>query len=449
MTQAAIGKIEAPSVSLRSRAMRGTMWTIGGFGSQQVLRLASNLMLTRLLFPEAFGLMALVAVLMQGLQMFSDVGIGPSIIQDKRGDDPTFLNTAFTIQVIRGAALWLIGCLAAIPFARFYGEPILAGLVPLAVTTALVGGFNSTKLYTASRHLWLGRLTLIDVSAQVLGLIVMVAGALMYRSVWALAVGGVVASAAKMIASHILLPGPTNRLRWDRASAASMFRFGRWIFLSTILTFVAMQADRLMMGKLLDVGTLGVYSIALMLALSAKQAANQIGQRVLFPSIARMSEQGEAALFRGVYKARLSIVLPATVGLMVLVVFGQQIVGLLFDARYAESGWMLQVLACGVVASVVCSTYGAALLARGDSLAAMLLLSTQVALLITSTLVGFSLGGVFGFVVGVALVEWLNYPVTAWFLWRRGLWQPTIDLPVMAGAAGIGYWAVSSMHGLT
>jgi len=437
VTQAAVRPVGmAKPASLRGRALRGTVWTLGGFGGQQALRLASNLILTRLLFPEAFGLMALVAVFMQGLQMFSDVGIGPSIIQDERGDDPRFLNTAFTIQAGRGAALWLIGCLGALPFASFYGEPVLAGLIPLAATTALIGGFNSTKLFTANRHLWLGRITAIDLGAQACGLVVMVAWALAWQSVWALAVGGVVASGAKTVASHLLLPGATNRVAWDAEAARSLFRFGRWIFLSTILTFVAMQADRLIMGKLLDVGTLGVYSIALMLALAAKQVVKQVGTRVLFPAIARMGGKSED-LRRGIYKARLSIVLASTAGLLVLIVLGRQIVGLLFDPRYAEAGWMLQVLAAGVVASVICSTYASALLARGDSLATMLLLATQVAFLIAGTIAGFALAGVVGFVVGVALVEWLNYPVTAWFLWRRGLWQPSIDIPVLAGAGAI------------
>ena len=69
--------------------------------------LASNLILTRLLFPEAFGLMALGSVVLVGLQMFSDAGIGPSIAQSPRGDDPEFLDTAWTAQVLRGVILWL------------------------------------------------------------------------------------------------------------------------------------------------------------------------------------------------------------------------------------------------------------------------------------------------------------------------------------------------------
>ena len=107
--------------SLNARFMRSSMFTMGGYVATQVLRLGSNLILTRILFPEAFGLMALVAVILQGLTMFSDVGVSPSIMQSKRGDDQQFLDTAWTIQVIRGTLLWLFACAIALSISAIIG----------------------------------------------------------------------------------------------------------------------------------------------------------------------------------------------------------------------------------------------------------------------------------------------------------------------------------------
>ncbi len=80
--------------SLVARAFRGAGLTVFGFGWGQMMRLASNLILTRILFPEAFGLMALISVFLMGLNMFSDVGVAPAILQSKRGDERSFLDTA-------------------------------------------------------------------------------------------------------------------------------------------------------------------------------------------------------------------------------------------------------------------------------------------------------------------------------------------------------------------
>src|ERR687885_208624 len=111
--------------SLKNQALRGTVWTIAGYGASQVLRLGSNIILTRLLLPEFFGLMNLVNVFIIGLHLFSDVGLGPSVVQNKRGDDPDFLNTAWTIQVGRGIILWICSLILAWPVSQFYNEPQL------------------------------------------------------------------------------------------------------------------------------------------------------------------------------------------------------------------------------------------------------------------------------------------------------------------------------------
>src|SRR5262245_41661145 len=99
--------------SLRTRVISGSVWTLLSYGGSQVLRLAGNVIFTWLLYPEAFAVMLLVNVFIQGLAMFSDIGIGPSIIQSKRGDEPRFLNTAWTIQVGRGFLLWIASLIGA------------------------------------------------------------------------------------------------------------------------------------------------------------------------------------------------------------------------------------------------------------------------------------------------------------------------------------------------
>ena len=139
--------------SLKSRVYQGSLWTLIGYGSSQVLRLGGNLLLTRLLTPEAFGLMALVQTFLSGLQMFSDFGIFPNIVQSPRGEDPKFLNTAWTIQAIRGVILMIGAFLIAVPAAQIYREPLLMQLLPISGLTALIGGLASTKLATANRRL--------------------------------------------------------------------------------------------------------------------------------------------------------------------------------------------------------------------------------------------------------------------------------------------------------
>uniref|UniRef100_UPI00261A665C oligosaccharide flippase family protein n=1 Tax=uncultured Roseobacter sp. TaxID=114847 RepID=UPI00261A665C len=116
----------------RARVIRGTMMTMVNFGGSKALRLLSNLILTRILFPEAFGMMALITVFIGALEMFSDMGIRASIIQSKRGYESNYLNTAWTVQILRGILLYVAALFLAAPAARFYEEPLLAELLPVA-----------------------------------------------------------------------------------------------------------------------------------------------------------------------------------------------------------------------------------------------------------------------------------------------------------------------------
>ena len=154
--------------SLSGRAARSGAWIGGGFVVQRGLQFASNLILTRLLFPEAFGLMALCSVFLVGLAMFSDLGLKPAIIRDARGTDPDFLNTAWTIQIIRGLVLFVCGCLLAYPISVIYDRAILFPLLATLSTTAAITGFASIKLITAERDLNFRTVTFIQIAGQVL-----------------------------------------------------------------------------------------------------------------------------------------------------------------------------------------------------------------------------------------------------------------------------------------
>ena len=139
--------------TLKAKAARSTVLTIVNFGGQNVIRLLSNLILTRILFPEAFGLMALVQVILAGLQLFSDIGLRDSVIQDKRGGEPDFLNTAWVISIIRGFLLWFATILLAAPMAAFYDAPLLAEILPVAGFAVVLQGFSSTRILLADRNL--------------------------------------------------------------------------------------------------------------------------------------------------------------------------------------------------------------------------------------------------------------------------------------------------------
>jgi len=413
--------------SLAARATRSALLTVGGFGFAQALRLASNLILTRLLFPEAFGLMALVLVWLMGLGLFSDVGITPSILHSKRGDDRDFLNTAWTMQIIRGVGLWITACLLAFPMAWVYDEPMLTQILPVAALLLLFNGFRPTRMITANRHLNLGRLTLLEAAVQVVGVSSGVILAVLTGSIWSLVAAGVIGAAAELVIYGLFLPGERNRLRWEPKAVKELFSFGKWMFLSTACGFFFLQADKLLIGKFIPLDAFGVYNIGFFLAAFPMMLGTMVTQKVLIPIYREAPPRESRANFLKLRKMRFlaSAALIPMVGIFALL--GVWIVGVLYDPRYVNAGAVVVVLACAQIPAILVLTYDQAALAAGDSKRFFVLSAVRAVVMVVCLLVGLQSGGLLGALVGQAVAYLVIYPGVVWLARHMGAWDPLHD----------------------
>ena len=439
----------APQGGLRSRLLRGSAFEMIGYGLSQLIRFGSNLALSRLLFPEAFGLAALVNILNQGLVMISDVGLPTVIVQSERGDDPRFLNTAFTWGAGRAVVLWLIASACAIPMAFLYHEPQLKLLVPFGSLSVLILGLKSTGYLTLRRRLHLAPLMMLEVASQVAAVLAMIAWASFDKSVWALVLGTVVSALVTMVGSHMLPVGYRNRFEWDRESARSMFDFGKWVAGSSMLTFASGQGDRLLLGQFMGAGTLGVYSIAVFLSGALGEAITRITHGVFFPAYSRVRDEGLPRLRQVFYSTRLAVdalVIPALGGLTVL---GPTVVKLIYDNRYFDAGWMLRVLSVRVAIAALSAPYQFCLFAIGESRYGFFLNLARTIALVVGVFVGYQLGGIAGLVWGVTFSEIPALLVVFIGFVRHGLASPLHELRVpvfYAAGAGLGYLCLLVLH---
>ncbi|KAA0920369.1 oligosaccharide flippase family protein [Aquicoccus porphyridii] len=417
--------------SVVARAARSAGLTIFGFGTSQVLRLASNLILTRLLFPEAFGTMALISVFLMGLNQFSDVGVSPAIMQSKRGDDRDFLDTAWTIQVLRGLGLFAVACAIAWPVSVFYELPELTLMLPVSALTLVLAGFLPTRMDSAQRHLRVGRLTLLDIGNQAIGIGAAVLLAWWWQSVWALVASGVLGAVSQLVLHQLFLPGAPNRFRWESRAARELIGFGKWIFLSTVAGFALTQADKLMIGKYLALDLFGVYNIGFFLASFPLLMGGMLVRRILIPIYREWPPRESAANFARLRRMRL-MVSGALFGLVaVLALGGVWIVDLLYDPRYAMAGAVVVVIACMQVPQIIALTYDQAALAAGDSKRFFVLAASKAVAMVAALLIGLEWAGLFGALIGQGVAMVAVYPVVIWLSRSTGAW----DRPHDAGFA--------------
>jgi O-antigen/teichoic acid export membrane protein len=426
-----------------ARAKRGSALTAGSYAMTQALRLASNLILARLLAPEAFGVMALVSVVLVGMVMFSDVGVSASISQSKRGDDQAFLDTAFTIHAFRGAMLWLVTCGLAFPLARLYDAPELLQLLPVAGLTLFIAGFNPTRIDTANRHLLLGRLTLLDLIAQVIGILSMVALAYEIRSVWALVVGAIIGSVAKLLLTWFYMPGPRNRFRWDPSAGHELIHFGKWIFMSTACGFLLSQGDKAIFGHFLGKQELGIYNIGFFLASFPLLLARSVNSRIMIPLYRDHHPSTSAQNFAKLRKLRF-VLSGGTLALLgFLAVVGVPLVGVLYDQRYAMAGLIVVTVACVQMVDTIGMTYDQSALAAGDTKTYFGLQALKALVQTFAFFLGVQWGGIEGALLaqGIALIA--VHPAVVLLAIKHKAWDPLHDILGFGLATGLlilAYW---------
>ncbi|MBK7875217.1 MAG: oligosaccharide flippase family protein [Planctomycetes bacterium] len=449
-TPAAPANSGLPHARLGERAVSGTLWTVIGYGSGQALRLASNLVLARLLAPEHFGVMLLVNVFIQGLTMFSDIGIGPSIIHSSRGDDRTFLDTAWTLQILRGVALWLVACASAPLLAGYYATPELAVVLPWAAGSAVLAGFNSTKVFTTNRHMRYARRTLVELGAQVFGVVVMLAWAWYERSLWALVAGGLANAAGKAVLSHVVLEGPGNRFALDAGARRELFHFGRWIFVSTLITFFAAQIDRILLGKLVPNDELGVYGTALNLASLAPLVGSMLSGSVVYPLLAARVRADRSSLAHELARVRSWFLPCSEFVLLGMALLAPAFFDVLYDDRYADAGWMTVLLMLPFWFLMLTHASDRALLALGNTKALAVSNAASLAGKVAGCLVGYHIGGVAGFILGMTAGCVAGHVVVQVVLQRSGVsvwkqdWIATLRIAALfSGAALLARWLSS------
>lgn len=429
-----IGRLPAPPTraSLRSRLLRGALWELGGYGAQQILRLGSNLILTRLLFPAAFGSVAIVTLMTTGLIMLSDLAAGPCIVQSPRGDDQAFLDTAFTLQAVRGPILAAVMVALAKPAAWFYHEPALTPLICLGSLQLVINGLHSTSVFTLRRLVRVGWVNALEMAQMIITIPLSILAARRYPGPLVLVLAMVLGSLIFSVGSHLLPVGYRNRFRWDRAALAEIKQFGRWVLGSSAATFLGGQSDRILMGRFLGVAWLGVYGVAVNLGDALGAVVTRVVNGVMYPALSEARRDGSQDMSAFYYRLRSRLDPLSMTAAGFLAGVGGWIVRTLWDRRYVDAGWMLQILCVRVAITLIVSPSETCLFAMGHTRYGFLRSVARLTASLVFIPAGWYLAGVRGVMWGTVVTEL----ATVLAIWPKfaelGILRPKWELRAVA-----------------
>lgn len=342
--------------ALKSRAIQASFWGLLFYGFDILIRICSSVILTRLLFPEAYGLMAVAYIIPTIITLWSDVGLRASIIRHRDGHLQDYLATAWAIQALRGVGICLLIIVCSLifhkiqlidlfPSSSIFNNPLLPWLIIVVSISSIFNGLESAKVHLAYRELQLRYITMIEITSKLIGFLVMLLMCLITRSVWVLAAGSLSIDFTRMILSHLFLKGPAFRLVWDKNYAADIFTSGKWIAISSFFSLVTLQGDRVLLGIFFPASIVGIYSIALQI-ISTLQGFLDHNIRNIVPTVfGETFKTDPNAMKPRYYKMRIPLDGIAFFFVGILWIAGPSIVAFLYDARYQDAGWMLQWLA--------------------------------------------------------------------------------------------------------
>lgn len=402
----------------QSKAFTAIFWVLVGTGGYQVIRFASNLILARLLFPEAFGIMAIVTAIFIGVGQIADVGLREGVINTERIHDAKFMQTAWTLQVLKALVVALLTFALAWPAAQFYGEALLFPIIAITAITMLMQGFKSIAPIAYDKRLDLKTEVMSSLFTQVISIAIVIVWAAIWQNVWAFVAGHLVASIIEIIVSYKLFKGHFSRFSWDKETVSGMFHFGKWILISSTVSFISLQGSTLIMGGFLSLAELGKYSIAAGLAAFIQLLAYDVSRRVLHPHFRESFQNNND--YRTVRNYRLLFNVGFTFICVVFALLGDRLIGLLYDDRYLQAGWMLQLLAVSQIGIGLNGTLTPFLIAKGDSFSQMTTSFARASLMILLIIIGGTLYGSLGVIIGYTLSHLLVHPVMIYLAAKHG-----------------------------
>jgi PST family polysaccharide transporter/lipopolysaccharide exporter len=349
---------------LKARVLRGGALMGAGSAVEQGLRFIRNIILTRLLMPEALGIMTIILAVNAALEALTDVGLREAIVQHPHADTKPFLNAAWWFAICRGIALFALGYVFAPALVQFYHIPQVCHLMTLSFSAILFNGAMSTRAFILLKEMRYGRWVEIMQGAALGGVGITIALVLLLRDVRALVYGYMAEAVLRCALSYIICPFKPG-LEFEKNQTREIFRFARGMVGSPFLTFLFLQADIFVLGKMVNKHDLGLYSMASSFSGVPALLISIFVNPILMPAFAQIRNQYER-INNALLKATATMSFVGFPLCMWVALFGPGLMGTVYGPSYASVGHVFAILFCATVLRTMASPISAVYLSLGQ-----------------------------------------------------------------------------------
>ncbi len=385
--------------TLTGKVIRGSAWLISGRALSQAFLLIKIIVLSRILSPGDFGAMGIALVTLTIVEAFSTTGIDTALIQ-RRGEIRKYLDTAWTISILRSIGLTALLYLSSPLIAGFFGSPESEPILKAISLVFLIRGFTNVNVVYFIKEIDTKRQVALGLSEIIPDVSVSVVLGLLTGSVWALLWGFIAGALARALTSFLVHSG-RPRLAFEFPLFKELVRFGRWVWGTNVVVFLNNKLDSVVAGKFLGVSNFGYYQMSLKVTNPITREISSLVSQVIFPAYS--SIQDEAERLRKTYKKTVRVIFSITFPLSVaLILYAPRLVPFVLGEKWSPVVPAVQALALSGLLRSIFATDGWLYYATANPRYAFVLSTSRLLVLLASV---FPLTWKYGFVgTSVAVV---------------------------------------------
>lgn len=329
---------------LTMKTLLGAGWLVFSRFFGRAIDFVALLIFARLLTPSDFGLIALALSLVAIVDVLLEVPVVQALMR-LESIDKGHLDTCFTLSLMRSGVLALVLLICAWPFAAFNGEPSIALVICALALSPIARGFSSPAMVFAMRDLGFRQTFIMESVSKVVGFGAAMATLVLGGGHWALVANSIAVSVAAVAVSYVLAP---YQPRFSLAGLHHFARFFGWFSSAQLVSTLAWQFDRLLIGAVKGKTSLGPFIVANDMAALPTQSLIGPAQQPVMAAFARIKNDPDRVRFAFLKAGRFAMFLAVPVSLGIALT-ADLIVGLMLGPKWTEAAPLLQLLALAMM----------------------------------------------------------------------------------------------------
>ena len=349
-------------MSLRQKTISGVLWTGMAKMTMQIVLVAVQLILARLLSKADFGIVGMAGLITVAIGMVNDKGLGTSIVQ-KKEIRKSELTTLFWVSIGFGIILYLAAFFASFPLSAFFRNDTVQPVISIIALGFVIGGFGIVPKSIMTRDMAFKNLAIIEIASVSLSGIIAVVMAFYGFGVWSLVANVLLRDTFMVIALWFVCPWRPV-LHYSHSEFKDFFRFSANVLSNDVMIYMVMNADITIVGRILGETALGLYTWALYMVKLPVQRISGIVAKVVFPAFSKIQDDIET-FKRGYLRSMTYISLITFPILIILGLFAKEFILVFVTEKWIEVVIPLQILIPMAMLKSIGTIKGSVLMAVG------------------------------------------------------------------------------------